>query len=86
MDTSDWPAFLSRPDTLIPALALMVPIVAIIVGGISGVLKMILRHQERMEMIRQGIHPDYPPDEGPAGENGVDSGQGAAGSQKRHVR
>ncbi len=35
-----------------------IPIVAIIGGTISTVTKMIITHNERMAMIRQGIHPD----------------------------
>jgi hypothetical protein len=35
-----------------------IPIVAIIGGTFSGVLKMMIVHRERMAMIRQGIHPD----------------------------
>lgn len=39
-------------------LALMIPIVAILVGGIIAVVKILIRHNERMAMIQQGIHPD----------------------------
>jgi hypothetical protein len=35
-----------------------IPIVAIICGTIGGVVKSITTHQERMAMIRMGIHPD----------------------------
>jgi hypothetical protein len=35
-----------------------IPIVAIICGTIGGVVKSITAHQERMAMIRMGIHPD----------------------------
>jgi hypothetical protein len=34
-----------------------IPIVAILVGGIGGILRMNQRHRERMEMIRQGMNP-----------------------------
>jgi hypothetical protein len=37
---------------------LLVPIVAIIVGGIIAVTTMILRHQERIAKIERGIDPD----------------------------
>ena len=33
---------------------------AIIVGGVIGVTKLILKHQERIVMIERGIHPDAP--------------------------
>ena len=36
----------------------LIPITAIIVGGITGIVKMILNHQERLAMIERGIHPD----------------------------
>jgi hypothetical protein len=34
------------------------PIVAIVCGSISGIIKMKHQHAERMEMIRLGMHPD----------------------------
>jgi hypothetical protein len=39
----------------------LIPIVAIICGSITAIVKMVLRHRERIEMIRQGIDPDYQP-------------------------
>ena len=39
-----WPSFLCHPDTLV----LMIPIVAILVGGIIGIAKLVMRHRERM--------------------------------------
>jgi len=39
-------------------LGLLIPIVAIIVGGVVVVTKVFLRHQERMSMIERGMHPD----------------------------
>ena len=58
-----WLRLFSKPDTL----ALMIPIVAIIVGGIVGgivaIAKLLIRHRERMTLIEHGIHPDYRPDE-----------------------
>lgn len=39
-------------------LALLIPVVAIIVGGVVAVVKIIIRHQERMAMIDRGMHPD----------------------------
>lgn len=38
----------------------LIPIIAIIVGGVIGVTKLILKHQERIAMIERGIHPDAP--------------------------
>ena len=38
-----------------------IPIVAILCGSIIAVVRMIIRHRERMAMIRQGIDPG--PDE-----------------------
>jgi len=55
----EWPSFLSNPATLV----LLIPIVAILVGGITGIVKLLLRHRERMAMIERGLHPDYPPEE-----------------------
>ncbi len=53
-----------KPDTL----ALMIPVVAILVGGIIAIMKILIHHRERMTMIERGIHPDYPPDELPEDE------------------
>jgi hypothetical protein len=35
-----------------------IPIVAIIGGTVGSVTKMIITHNERMAMIRQGMNPD----------------------------
>jgi len=40
---------------------LLVPIVAILVGGVIAITTMILRHQERIAKIERGIDPDGPP-------------------------
>ena len=53
---SEWPGFLNDPATLI----FMIPIVAILVGGIISISKMLVRHRERMTMIERGMHPDHP--------------------------
>ena len=37
---------------------LLVPIVAVIVGGVIAVVAMILKHQERVAKIERGIDPD----------------------------
>jgi hypothetical protein len=45
----------------IPILALSIPIVAILVGGVVTIAKLLIRHRERMALIAMGIHPDFPP-------------------------
>lgn len=40
--------------------ALLIPIAAIVIGGILAAVKMILRHQERIAKIERGIDPDAP--------------------------
>ncbi len=47
----------------VPTIIFLVPIVAIVGGVATGIAKMYFRHQERLEMIARGIHPDYPPEE-----------------------
>jgi hypothetical protein len=54
-----WWQYLMRVETL----PLMIPIVAIIVGGIIGIVVILLHHRERMAMIEQGLHPDHPQEE-----------------------
>ena len=44
-------------------LGMMIPLVAIIVGGVVLVTKAVIRHRERLAMIEKGMHPDYPPEE-----------------------
>ena len=39
---------------------LLVPIVAIIVGGAIAITTLILKHQERIAKIERGIDPDAP--------------------------
>ena len=43
---------------------LLIPIAAIVIGGIITVVKMILRHQERIAKIERGIDPDAPGNRG----------------------
>ena len=37
-----------------------IPIAAIVVGGVQSLVRMSHKHQERMEMIRQGMDPRDP--------------------------
>jgi len=55
---------LRRPDFVV----FLIPITAILVGGVIAITKMGIAHRERMAMIQQGIHPDYPPEEAPEAE------------------
>ena len=55
---SDWPSCLSNPITL----GLAIPLLAILVGGITEVSRQLIRHRERMAMIERGLHPDHPPE------------------------
>jgi uncharacterized membrane-anchored protein YhcB (DUF1043 family) len=38
----------------------LIPIIAIIMGGVTGIIKMILNHQERIAKIERGMDPDAP--------------------------
>jgi hypothetical protein len=40
--------------------AILVPVVAILVGGAIVITKMLTKHQERLAMIERGINPDAP--------------------------
>jgi hypothetical protein len=61
MNESVWLRIL-RPEVAV----FVIPIVAIVVGIIASttvkIVKLVHAHNERIEMIRQGIHPDYPPE------------------------
>ena len=58
---AEWLRLFFRPDTLV----FLIPIAAILVGGIIAVAKILIRHRERMTMIEHGIHPDYRPEDSP---------------------
>ncbi len=60
---SEWIRWVFRPEIVI----FMIPIVAIVIGGVISMLKMWIKHRERMGLIEHGIHPDYPPEETPHG-------------------
>jgi len=47
-------------DSITGLGALLVPIVAVLVGGTIAVVGMIHRHHERIEKIRRGVDPDGP--------------------------
>jgi hypothetical protein len=47
-------------ESILELRGLLVPIVAIIVGGAIAITTMILRHQERIAKIERGIDPDAP--------------------------
>jgi hypothetical protein len=48
-------------DSIIGLGGLLVPIVAIIVGGAIAITTMVLKHQERIAKIERGIDPDAGP-------------------------
>jgi hypothetical protein len=48
-------------DAITSLGGLLVPIVAIIVGGAIAITAMIIRHQERLAKIERGIDPDASP-------------------------
>ncbi len=47
-------------DRILGLNGLLVPIVAILVGGVIAVVAMIQKHQERIAKIERGIDPDGP--------------------------
>ena len=67
----NWSSLL-RADVLPLVLVFSIPILAILVGGVTAIVKMVIHHRERMGMIEHGIHPDYTP-ELPEGEEEIAS-------------
>jgi hypothetical protein len=59
MPDSFWSRLFENPETI----GIMVPIVAIVAFAIVVILKLLIRHRERMAMIERGMHPDYPPED-----------------------
>ena len=51
----NWNEFVS-PEIIV----FLIPLAAILVGGIIAITKLIIRHRERMAMIERGIDPDHP--------------------------
>ena len=47
-------------ESILSLGGLLVPIVAIIVGGAIAIVTLILKHQERIAKIERGIDPDVP--------------------------
>jgi hypothetical protein len=47
-------------DRILGLNGLLVPIVAIIVGGVIAITAMVHKHQERLAKIERGIDPDGP--------------------------
>jgi len=45
-------------ESILSLGGLLVPIVAIIVGGAIAIVTLILKHQERIAKIERGIDPD----------------------------
>jgi hypothetical protein len=45
-------------DSIMGLGGLLVPIIAILVGGAIAITTMILKHQERIAKIERGIDPD----------------------------
>jgi hypothetical protein len=48
-------------DSITSLGGLLVPIIAIVVGGAIAITAMIIRHQERIAKIERGMDPDAPP-------------------------
>jgi hypothetical protein len=46
-----------------PFVVVIVVVIAVTVTGASiKITKMLITHHERIALIQQGIHPDYPPE------------------------
>lgn len=55
---------LSNPGTGTPVLILAITIGVPVVGWmVVEIVRLVLKHRERIAMIEQGIHPDSSPDE-----------------------
>jgi hypothetical protein len=47
-------------DRILGLGPLLIPIIAVLVGGIIAILAMVQRHNERIAKIERGINPDGP--------------------------
>jgi len=48
-------------DAIFGLGGLLVPICAILVGGVIAITAMLIRHHERIAKIERGMDPDAPP-------------------------
>ena len=59
-----WYQFLTNPANL-PVIAILagcsVGVVAVIMGTLASIVKIVVKHRERMAKIEQGIDPDADP-------------------------
>lgn len=60
-----WEAFFLNPAVV----WVLIPVSAILIGGISGIYSQYCKHVERISMIENGIHPDSDEDAAPAATN-----------------
>lgn len=60
-----WYRLLEKPEIL----GVMLPIVAVIALAVVVIVKLFIRHRERMALIEHGIHPDYPPEDDESKQN-----------------
>ena len=47
-------------DRILALGPLLIPILAVLVGGIIAILSMVHRHNERIAKIERGVNPDGP--------------------------
>ena len=47
-------------DRILDLREMLIPIIAILVGGAIAITTMVLRHNERIAKIERGIDPDRP--------------------------
>jgi hypothetical protein len=59
MQNSFIDCLLNKPDIL----GIMIPIIAIVALATIVIIKLLIRHRERMTMIERGMHPDFPPED-----------------------
>ena len=47
-------------DSIFGLGVFLIPIAAVVIGGVIAVTKLILNHQERIAKIERGMNPDAP--------------------------
>ena len=47
-------------DSILSLGALLIPIIAVLVGGAIAITAMVLKHRERIAKIERGVDPDGP--------------------------
>ncbi|MHB8972225.1 MAG: hypothetical protein ACYC3X_22885 [Pirellulaceae bacterium] len=59
----DWLRSLQMHEILVYGIVFCVPVLVIGSQAVVAIVKAVIKHRERMALIEQGLHPDWPPEQ-----------------------